>query len=205
MASNGMCIARAWSLDTSNACFLGQYVPGPGNMPTWNPSALLQPHRRTPETSRSMTPGHASPIAHRQGPNSAPPSRKNTPIIFEFPTAEESQSAAPSPSGPSTPRSMADHHIPAASHWIERTHNLQDRSDVPQPKRRRTEDGQDAKIGIQMPVRSGSGVLGEYVKSRHKEPNGHSSSASLSSSATVDLTGSKCGNLRIALAHLAYL
>lgn len=176
---------------------LGQRLSGPGSVPSWSPSALLQPHRRSPEMTRSMTPGQPSPIIHHHGPSSAPPSRKNTPVVFEFPSAEETQSAAASPSGPSTPRSIAEHHIPNSSYWIERTHNLQDRSDIPQPKRRRTEDGQDAKIGIQMPVRSGSGVLGDYVKSRHKEPSGHSSSASLSSSATVDLTGSKWRELKM--------
>jgi SNF2 family DNA or RNA helicase len=38
-----------------------------------------------------------------------------------------------------------------------------------------------------MPVRGGAGLLGEYVRDKHKEPNGRSSSASL----TVDLTESE--------------
>lgn len=135
---------------------------------------------------RHSTPSMQSPhMVHRQAPRSAPPSRKNTPLVFEFPSADDNRSVA-SQSGPSTPRSVGEPSTSGPGNWIERTHHLQNRSDVPQPKRRRTEDGQDAKFGVVMPMRSGSGVLGEYVKDKHKEPNGHSSSSSL----TVDLTGS---------------
>lgn len=64
--------------------------------------------------------------------------------------------------------------------------NVQHRSNVPHPKRRKTDDAQDfAAKPSNMPVRSSSGILGEYVRDKRQGANGQ---ATLLAAPTVDLT-----------------
>lgn len=53
--------------------------------------------------------------------------------------------------------------------WIERVNNLRDRSDVPQSKRRKLDGNEPSQEAKNLPVRSGSGILGAYVKERRNE------------------------------------
>lgn len=74
--------------------------------------------------------------------------------------------------------------VDGMSNWIERVHNVHNRSNVPQVKRRKLEDRENSQDGAVAPVRGGGGILGEYVKDKRKEGNGSASSQAL----TVDLT-----------------
>jgi hypothetical protein len=63
--------------------------------------------------------------------------------------------------------------------------NVQSRSSVPQPKRRKVDDPEAEQNGTSVPVRSGGGgILGGYVKEKQKEANGSMASPAM----TVDLT-----------------
>ncbi|CAH0015544.1 unnamed protein product [Clonostachys rhizophaga] len=156
-----------------------------GASPNWNPAALLQPHRRTQsgfQPSRSGNP--SAPTSPFLGPREVLPARASTPLVFQFDSRHGSPSAGPS-SQASTPSSDT----PGANgqgQWIERMNNVQSRPDVPQPKRRKTEDGQDFQFRTNVPVRSSSGVFGDYV--RDMQYKARISAAPTALSMTVDLT-----------------
>lgn len=107
-------------------------------------------------------------------------------MVFHFSNADDSSADDP-PSEPGTPGPGAPRPNGVGG-WIERMNNVQSRSTVPQAKRRKTEDGQDfAAMANDIPVRGGSGVLGDYVKDKRKEADG----SGLQQTFTVDLTGGK--------------
>ncbi|POR34601.1 Putative SWI/SNF-related matrix-associated actin-dependent regulator [Tolypocladium paradoxum] len=159
----------------------------PGATPSWNAAALLQPSRRANSAVDLRSSGSNQSLA---GQYQALRDRSNTAapesMVFQFASANEASSSGP-PSDASTP-SNGD--VPSANGvgtWIERMNNVQSRSSVPQAKRRKTEDGQDfAARTSNIPVRSGSGVLGEYVKERRNEANGQG--LPQTQTLTVDLT-----------------
>lgn len=159
-----------------------------GAMPSWNATALLQPNRRANSVVDLRSSGSNQSLAgqyqaSRERSNTAAPES----MVFQFASANETSSSGP-PSGASTP-SNGD--VPSANGvgtWIERMNNVQSRSSIPQAKRRKTEDGQDfAARTNNIPVRSSSGVLGQYVAERRKEANGQG----LPQTLTVDLTDGK--------------
>lgn len=65
--------------------------------------------------------------------------------------------------------------------------NVQDRSTMPQTKRRKVEDGDNRKDSSTIQVRSGSGILGSYVKEKREEASPSRSASAM----TVDLTSGK--------------
>ena len=67
--------------------------------------------------------------------------------------------------------------------WVEKLHNVQARTEAPDAKRRRLEPEAEQN-GTKIPVRNGSGILGQYVKDKRQESGG----ASTPQSMTVDLT-----------------
>lgn len=113
-------------------------------------------------------------------------------MVFQFTSASDTSSNG-QVSGSSTP-TPPNGEVPAptaggAGLWIERMNHLQNRSNVPHPKRRKTEDAQDfAAKSANVPVRSSSGMLGEYVRERQKEANGQTLPLA---APTVDLTDGK--------------
>lgn len=133
---------------------------------TWNPAALLQPGRQ-PNTSQTPMP---------ERPRDSPPDAATSSLVFQF-----SNASAPSSAAPSQPSSPGGREPNGVGNWLERMNHVQNRSAVPQPKRRRVDDAQDSPTQIR---RNGSGVLGEYVKEKAKEGGGSVSSAF----ETVDLT-----------------
>ncbi|KFA71969.1 hypothetical protein S40288_06229 [Stachybotrys chartarum IBT 40288] len=149
-----------------------QAYPPPGrssrsvNGLTWNPAALLQPGRQ-PNTSQTPMP---------ERPRDSPPDAATSSLVFQF-----SNASAPSSAAPSQPSSPGGREPNGVGNWLERMNHVQNRSAVPQPKRRRVDDAQDSPTQIR---RNGSGVLGEYVKEKAKEGGGSVSSAF----ETVDLT-----------------
>lgn len=138
-------------------------------MQSWTPAALLQPGRRQPHGSRlgtpSSTPSSPLPFALRDRADSDS-STSNT--IFQFTSTNDS--ASDIPSGPSTPGSVTP--VSGAGAWIERVNNVQARSTMPQPKRRKVDEfGNDEKI-TNMPTRNGGGGLGDYVQDQQRQSEG---------------------------------
>ena len=114
-------------------------------------------------------------------------------MVFQFSSPGAPDSTAPS-SNASTPGSGSNDGTSIAGSvgpgmgmgsWVERLNHVHERSAVPLPKRRKTQDGEFefTKDGTMHPIRAGSGVLGEYIKEKRKEANGTSRAMA------VDLTG----------------
>ncbi|KAH7149984.1 SNF2 family DNA-dependent ATPase [Dactylonectria estremocensis] len=153
-------------------------------VPSWNPAALLQPSRRTPNTpdptnpaSQQFSSSHNSPRLHHN------PSANDS-VVFQFSNPNDIPSAGPS-SRASTPSSAYGGGANSMGGWIERMNNVQHRSTIPQAKRRKVEDRDGSQDGSNGAPRGGNGgILGEYVKDRRMEANGSSASQAM----TVDLT-----------------
>ncbi|KAF4126754.1 Superfamily II DNA or RNA helicase, SNF2 family [Geosmithia morbida] len=156
------------------------------NASSWNPAALLQPNHHQSPAAISIP---SSPSSTTQAP---PPTaqcqQQSQPMVFQFLDGNEASSSTGPPSGASTPAVSSDA-TPSGGvrpgNWVEKVHNVQARSEVPEPKRRRVyiDDGHHHK---KIPVRANSGsVLGQYVLETHRETSG---SMSLPASPTVDLT-----------------
>ncbi|KJZ79916.1 hypothetical protein HIM_00630 [Hirsutella minnesotensis 3608] len=155
---------------SDNHASQGRSSHSPGAMPAWDPAALLQPGRKANSAvdlrrvgaSRPQQPQHQ---ISKQRTNSS----VSSPMVFQFTNLNE----APAPSPPPESLPSATHAASGANGvgtWIERMNNVQSRSAVPQAKRRKTQDGQDfAARSNTIPVRGGSGVLGEYVRDKRKE------------------------------------
>ncbi|KAK2612578.1 hypothetical protein QQS21_001349 [Conoideocrella luteorostrata] len=162
----------------------------PGSMTGWNPAALLQPSRRGYSATdlRNLPSGRPQPL-HSQFSNDqgrASPAVID-PMVFQFTSASDTSSNGHI-SGSSTP-TPPNGEVPAVNGvglWVERMNNVQHRSNVPHPKRRKTEDAQDfAARSNSIPVRSSSGMLGEYARDKRQQANGPTA---LTAAPTVDLT-----------------
>lgn len=159
-------------------------------MPGWNPAALLKPSRRGfSATDLRNLPSGRPQAMHSQisnGHGRASPA-VNDQMVFQFTSASDTSSNG-HVSGSSTP-TPPNGEVSASNGmglWIERMNNVQHRSNVPHPKRRKTDDAQDfAAKPSNMPVRSSSGILGEYVRDKRQGANGQ---ATLMAAPTVDLT-----------------
>lgn len=152
--------------------------------PTWNPAALLQPNRKpaSPSVQQPEPRSMPSPVPHRTPSRASAPPNTNGTLAFQFATPNGPASAGPS-SGPSTPPDSQPRNALGPGHFVERIHHIQERSEVPNPKRRKVED-EDAPKGTKMAVRGGSGVLGQALKDQRQDSSGTSTPQSL----TVDLT-----------------
>ncbi|KAG5989524.1 hypothetical protein E4U52_005488 [Claviceps spartinae] len=164
----------------------------PGSMSSWNPAALLQPSRRgfSATDLRNLPSGRplSTPSQSSYSQGRAPSPAVNDQMVFQFTSASDTSSlndndhasATPTPPSGEAPTSGG------TGGWIERVNNVQQRTSVPHPKRRKTEDAHDfAAKSSNMPVRSSSGMLGDYVKDRRQEANGL---AILPAAPMVDLT-----------------
>jgi hypothetical protein len=109
-------------------------------------------------------------------------------MIFQFATPNGAASAGPA-SSTSTPPDSQLRGGTGPSSFLEKVHHIQDRSEVPEPKRRRVDDD-DAQKGTKMAVRSGSGVLGQALKDQRQDSSGTSTPQSV----TVDLTDGECNH-----------
>ncbi|KAI5463322.1 SNF2 family DNA-dependent ATPase [Mariannaea sp. PMI_226] len=150
-------------------------------VPSWNPAVLLQPNRRN--TIDASNPALRQLSAPQTLMRSQPTSNPNDSVVFQFSSPNDSPSAGPS-SRASTPGSMHANGVNGVGGWIERMNNVQHRSNVPQPKRRRTEDWEMSQDGGPAVIRSGSGILGDYVQENRGEADGSTASQAM----TVDLT-----------------
>ncbi|KAK5998484.1 Helicase-like transcription factor [Cladobotryum mycophilum] len=154
-----------------------------GAMPSWNPAALLQPNRRTASATDFRNAAPNQPAAWQQAPHPQDRTDSSNSMVFQF--------ASPSETPVATPPNMdipSPGQVPSANGvggWIERMNNVQNRSVVPQAKRRRLDEGDDSSSGPNAPMRGSSGVLAEYVRERRKEAN---NGAASSRASTVDLT-----------------
>lgn len=152
--------------------------------PSWNPAALLQPTRQPLNTSTPN--GFLNQTSHPQN-SPRQPIRRDTgdSVIFQF-----ASTGIDSDVEPSTDSSTSGgHDAQNASHvgqWIERINNVQNRSLVPQSKRRKLDEEQNAQGGQAVQAR-GSGILGDYVQEKRNEANG----STLPQAPTVDLTDGK--------------
>ncbi|KAM0563267.1 hypothetical protein ACHAPJ_000985 [Fusarium lateritium] len=161
----------------------GQPSRSASGVPSWNPAALLQPNHRaasSPNLANSAQ-GQYSPSQHAQRLQQMP--QMSNSMVFQFSSPTDTPSAGPS-SRSSTPGSSYANGFNGTGNFIERMNNVQHRSVVPQPKRRRTEDSDGVHHIMTPPVQGGSGILGQYVTEKRKEGN----SATASPSMTVDLT-----------------
>lgn len=118
----------------------------------------------------------------------------NNSMVFQFSSPNDTPSAGPS-SRSSTPGSSYANGFNGTGNFIERMNNVQHRSVVPQPKRRRTEDSEGVHQFMTPPVQGGGGMLGQYVTDKRKEANSATASPSMM---TVDLTSGKNLFLRLA-------
>ncbi|KAF5018355.1 hypothetical protein F66182_9666 [Fusarium sp. NRRL 66182] len=181
----------------------GQPSRSASGIPSWNPAALLQPNQRAASSPNLANPtqGHFSPSQHTQRFQQIPQMNMNmgmnNSMVFQFSSPNDTPSAGPS-SRSSTPGSSYANGFNGAGNFIERMNNVQHRSAVPQPKRRRTEDGDGFHNLVTPPVHGSSGMLGQYVTEKRKE----ASSATASPSMTVDLTS---GTSRPHAIHLPLL
>ncbi|KAH7238304.1 SNF2 family N-terminal domain-containing protein [Fusarium tricinctum] len=171
----------------------GQPSRSASGVPSWNPAALLQPNHRavsSPNLANS-TQGQfshpQSPLQQNQRMQQRPQMNMNmhsNSMVFQFSSPNDTPSAGPS-SRSSTPGSSYANGFSGAGNFIERVNNVQHRSVVPQPKRRRTEDSENGFHHIMTPqMHGGGGILGQYVTDRRQEANGATASPSM----TVDLT-----------------
>ncbi|TWU76513.1 hypothetical protein ED733_007553 [Metarhizium rileyi] len=178
-----------------------------GSMPAWNPAALLQPSRRgfSATDLRNLPSGRPQPMYNNNNNHVANAHSRASPsvndqMVFQFTSASDtssndhvSGSSTPTPPNVETPPSTSNANAANVSTntnrmgiWIERMNNVQRRSNVPNPKRRKTEDPQDfAARASNMSIRGTSGTLGEYVRDRRQEANG---SRLVPQTPTVDLT-----------------
>jgi hypothetical protein len=162
----------------------------PGSVPAWNPAALLQPSRRgfSATDLRNLPSGRPQPMySNVANGHSGPSPAVNDPMVFQFTSASDtssnghiSGSSTPTPPNGEAPTSNG------VGLWIERMNNVQPRSNVRHPKRRKTEDPQDFAVRAgNMSIRGSSGALGEYVRDKQQEAHG---SRIMSQTPTVDLT-----------------
>ncbi|EXA48392.1 hypothetical protein FOQG_05843 [Fusarium oxysporum f. sp. raphani 54005] len=170
----------------------GQPSHSANGVPPWNPVALLQPNQRAVSTPNLVNSGqgqfspslhHAHPAQRMQPRPQMNMNMHNNSMVFQFSSPNDTPSAGPS-SRSSTPGSSYANGFNGAGHFIERANNVQHRSVVPQPKRRRTEDSEGVHNFMTPPAQGGSGILGQYVTDKRKEAN----SATASPAMTVDLT-----------------
>jgi hypothetical protein len=158
----------------------GRYPQPSNGAPAWSPSALLQPNRKnSPARSQSMQVGYNTSAVPYRTVRDVQQSGTNGQVVFQFMSPNDSSSAGPS-SNASTPGGSEYSSPNGQAQWIEQMNNVQGRPSVPQPKRRKTEDG----MAYQVPVRGGSGILSDYVKEKRRE----SSETPTPQSQTVDLT-----------------
>ncbi|RBR06449.1 uncharacterized protein FIESC28_11072 [Fusarium coffeatum] len=168
----------------------GQPSHSASGVPPWNPAALLQPNHRAASSPNlaNTTHGHFSPstLQHNQSFQQRPHmnmNSNNSSMVFQFSSPNDTPSAGPS-SRSSTPGSSYANGFNGTGNFIERMNNVQHRSVVPQPKRRRTEDSEGVHQ-FMTPVQGGGGMLGQYVTDKRKEANSSTASPSMM---TVDLT-----------------
>ncbi|KAH7189433.1 SNF2 family N-terminal domain-containing protein [Fusarium flagelliforme] len=169
----------------------GQPSRSASGVPPWNPAALLQPNHRAASSPNlaNTTHGHfsPSPLQHNQSFQQRPHmnmNNNNNSMVFQFSSPNDTPSAGPS-SRSSTPGSSYANGFNGTGNFIERMNNVQHRSVVPQPKRRRTEDSEGVHQFMTPPVQGGGGMLGQYVTDKRKEANSATASPSMM---TVDLT-----------------
>lgn len=104
--------------------------------------------------------------------------------MFQFATPNGAASVGPA-SGASTPPDSQPRNGLGPGNFVERVHHIQDRSEVPQPKRRRVDD-EEVQKGTKMAVRGGSGVLGQALNDQRQASGGNG--AFTPQALTVDLT-----------------
>ncbi|UZP42169.1 hypothetical protein NXS19_009985 [Fusarium pseudograminearum] len=123
----------------------GQPSRSANGVPPWNPAVLLQPNHRAASSPNLANAAHGqfspSPLQQAQMYQQRPQmsmNSNNSSMVFQFSSPNDTPSAGPS-SRSSTPGSYANG-FNGTGNFIERMNNVQHRSVVPQPKRRRTED-----------------------------------------------------------------
>lgn len=170
---------------------VGNTAAPSGAMPAWNPAALLQPNRKAASTSdlRNHPPSFTASLSTSR--NRADSDASNS-LVFQFASSSNDSASDAPPSGASTPGSLhaaSGTNGGGVGNWLERANNIQSRGMIPQVKRRKIdEDLEMIRVGKDSAaVRSGSGMLGDYVKEKQKQGNGTPSSDSL----MVDLTNGK--------------
>lgn len=162
--------------------FTGHPSPAANSVPSWSPDALLNPNRQIPTTPNPIRPTPRHTFPPQNGQYFQPDPNMNSSTVFQFASPNEVASAGPS-SRASTPSSINGQGANPFPNLFDNLNNVQDRSTIPRPKRRRLED-QEGPQGNTQPMRGGSGGLGAYVKEQQKKGNG----STMASAMTVDLT-----------------
>lgn len=124
-----------------------------------------------------------------------PESDASSSLVFQFASSNDSASDAVA-SGASTPGSF---HTPGVGGWLERAHNVEIRSEVPQLKRRKLEEDA-ASSKVNGAARAGGSILGSYVKEKIKE----GSSTPKSDTQMVDLTACKMKDIQFMATALQF-
>ncbi|KAL1883815.1 hypothetical protein VTK73DRAFT_8351 [Phialemonium thermophilum] len=153
----------------------------------WSAAALLNPKNPVTNSSKPRTP---TPQAR----SLTSPPNYSTPLDFQFSTANDATVR------PQNNLSYHDQHEagpaagtvlpqrPGLGSFVERMNNVQDRSDVPQPKRRKTENENDATMAPNTTASfhsAAGGMLGQYAREKQEEGRSAPSTRRIE---TVDLT-----------------
>lgn len=147
----------------------------------WNPAALLQPTSNSSSNGSRTSSGMQTPPVSRDRSDSD----LNGSVVFQFASTNDSASDA-IPSGASTPSSIHMTSANGVGSFVERMNNVQHRDSIPQAKRRKVDDEME-EVGAnttQQAVRTGSSMLGGYIKEQQRQ----GTSTPTSDTMMVDLT-----------------
>lgn len=183
-------------------------TPHIAQLPAWDPASLLDPKAFVVPPQ-----ANAQPQPTRPSPNNATHADPVTiqfstrgPLDFQFSTPGLSEYHA-HPSRPPSADSFAQSQPYTGQNgigtMIERMNNVQDRSSVPVPKRRKVEQGLEGVNGKQAGFHgSSSGMLGEYMKQNQQEGQAGPSFAQF---APLDLTSGRSPSCRSLIVMKALL
>jgi SNF2 family DNA or RNA helicase len=160
--------------------------------PTWDAASLLNPKHATGPVPAPTSPGRPANTGRR-----AEPQRK---LTFEFSSAANDFNVTPEQ--PVSRNVGEAYGTTGMGSMLERNFNVQDRTLVPQVKRRKIETSDDASDDKHKFGAGGSGILSSHLKGREGE-NGAGSSGKTSD--TVDLTEGMVPHLRGATAEASML
>jgi hypothetical protein len=149
-------------------------TPRPISQP-WNPAALLNPRQHAAAQPKNIG---FSPSTNGYGANDA--------VVFQFSNPHDVSGNGlslpfPAESWPAQEASSAGLATNGMATFIERANNVQDRTIMPQSKRRKIDSPELA--ALQANGASGSGMLGQYVREKREEESKNAPAVQ-----TVDLT-----------------
>lgn len=165
--------------------------PQRSSVPTWNAAALLDPKNFAVTTAMPPTTSTRQPTTGTMGP-SVPVNHTN-PLTFQFASPDDNNikmsTQVSSDQGPTHTNGAGQPPVTnGMGAMLDRKYNLQDRSTIPEPKRRKIETTDEAGQAKQAFRGNGTHILGDYIKEKRSEGT---ATPPLKRAETVDLTDGK--------------